>query len=93
MRWYLNVILHFFYGYKCWIYLHVFISQLYFFWKLFNKFTLIGFFCSIGIWTQGLHHEPLHQPVFVMGFFEIGSCKLFAQAGLELWSSWSLPPE
>jgi hypothetical protein len=24
---------------------------------------------------------------------EIGSCKLFARAGFELWSSWSLPPE
>jgi hypothetical protein len=26
-------------------------------------------------------------------FFEIGSHKLFAQAGFKLWSSWSLPPE
>jgi hypothetical protein len=31
--------------------------------------------------------------IFVMGFFEIMSCKLFAQAGFELWSSWALPPE
>jgi hypothetical protein len=30
---------------------------------------------------------------FVIGFFEIGSHKLFALAGSELWSSWSLPPE
>jgi hypothetical protein len=29
----------------------------------------------------------------VLGIFEIGSHELFAQAGLELWSSWSLPPE
>jgi hypothetical protein len=26
-------------------------------------------------------------------FFEIGSCKLFAQADFEPWSSCSLPPE
>jgi hypothetical protein len=26
-------------------------------------------------------------------FFEIGFQELFAQAGFELWSSWSLPPE
>jgi hypothetical protein len=44
-------------------------------------------------WTQGLHLEPLHQLFFVMGFFEIGSLELFAQASFKLWSSWSLPPE
>jgi hypothetical protein len=44
-------------------------------------------------WTEGLHLEPLHQPFFMMGFFEIGSCVQFALAGLELPSSWSLPPE
>jgi hypothetical protein len=26
--------------------------------------------------------EPLHQPFFVMGFFEMGSCGLFAQGWL-----------
>jgi hypothetical protein len=26
-------------------------------------------------------------------FFELGSWELFAWAGFELWSSWSLPPE
>jgi hypothetical protein len=31
--------------------------------------------------------------IFSDGFFEIGCHKLFAQAGLEPWSSWSLPPE
>jgi hypothetical protein len=46
-----------------------------------------------GRWTQDLHLEPLHQPFFVMSFFEIGSHKLFARAGFELWPSWSLPPE
>jgi hypothetical protein len=29
----------------------------------------------------------------VKGFFEIGSGKLFAWAGFETQSSWSLPPE
>jgi hypothetical protein len=29
----------------------------------------------------------------VMGFFEIGPCKLFALADFEMWSSWSLPLE
>jgi hypothetical protein len=47
------------------------------------------FFLSTWVWTQGLHHEPLHQ-LFCewWGFFEIGSCKLFAWAGFEPWSSW-----
>jgi hypothetical protein len=26
-------------------------------------------FCCTGVWTQGLHLEPLHQPFFVMDFF------------------------
>jgi hypothetical protein len=49
--------------------------------------------CGTGIWTQGLHHEPLHQPFFVKGFSEIGSHELFAWAGIEPWSSCSLPLE
>jgi hypothetical protein len=44
-------------------------------------------FCGTGVWTHGVHIEPLHQPFFVMGFFEIGSLKLFAQAGFEPGSS------
>jgi hypothetical protein len=32
--------------------------------------------------TQGLHLEQLHQPFFVMGFFEIGSFELFLWTGL-----------
>jgi hypothetical protein len=31
------------------------------------------FFGHTGVWTQGLHLEPLHQSFSVMGFFEIGS--------------------
>jgi hypothetical protein len=45
------------------------------FWYIYIYFFI---FCSTGIWTQGLHLEPPHQPFFVMGFFEIGSCELFA---------------
>jgi hypothetical protein len=48
---------------------------------------LIFFFVVVvgdtGAWTQALHIEPLHQPFFVKGFFEIGSYKLFARAGFE----------
>jgi hypothetical protein len=60
---------------------------------MFAACVLFFFFCGTGAWTQGLLLEPLHQPFFVMGIFKTGSCKLFAQAGFELWSSWSLPPE
>jgi hypothetical protein len=34
------------------------------------------FFCSTGVWTQGLRLEPLHPPALyflcVMGFYEMG---------------------
>jgi hypothetical protein len=48
------------------------------------------FFYGAGVWTQGLHCEPPHQPFFVCDgvFFEIGSCVLFAQAGFQPLSSW-----
>jgi hypothetical protein len=49
-------------------------------------------FCGTGAWTQGLLLKPLHQPYFVI-FIEIGSHDLFAWAGFEQQSSWSLPPE
>jgi hypothetical protein len=32
-----------------------------------------SFFCSTGVWTQGLHLESLHQSFFVKGFFKRGS--------------------
>jgi hypothetical protein len=50
------------------------------------------FFCGTRVWTQGLHLEPLHQPYFCEGIFEIGSCELFAHAGFQPPSIWSLPP-
>jgi hypothetical protein len=36
----------------------------------------------LGLELKALLLEPLHQLVFVKGFFEIGFCKLFARAGL-----------
>jgi hypothetical protein len=65
----------------------------------FPEFTFIFYFidglidCGTGVWTQGLQLELLNQPFFVMNFFELGSFELFAQAGFEPQSSWSLPPE
>jgi hypothetical protein len=41
----------------------------------------IFFFFFAGL---GLELEPLHQRIYMKDFFEIGSCKLFAQAGFKL---------
>jgi hypothetical protein len=46
-------------------------------------FFFFFFFGDPVAWTQGLHLKPLHQPIFVKGFFKIGSHKLFAQTGFE----------
>jgi hypothetical protein len=45
-----------------------------------------GFFCFVvlGLELRALHLEPLQQPCFVVGLFEIGSCELFSLAGIEL---------
>jgi hypothetical protein len=32
-------------------------------------FSFLSFFFDTGIWTQGLHLEPLHQPSFVIVYF------------------------
>jgi hypothetical protein len=52
-------------------------------------FALVFFFLVVVV--QGfefrafiLNHST--SPIFVKGFFEIGSCKLFARAGFEPWS-------
>jgi hypothetical protein len=65
---------------------------------LFSISFFFFFFSSTGVWTQGFHFEPFYQSFFfffffVMGFLKVRSLELFAWAGLELWSSWSLPPE
>jgi hypothetical protein len=59
-----------------------------------QDWTIFFFFGGTRIWTAStLTLGPLHQPCFVMGFFEIGSRKLLAGAGFQWRSSWSLPPE
>jgi hypothetical protein len=63
------------------------------------QFFFFLFFFFFFLWYWGLnsgptpHFEPFYQPFFVMGFFKIGSRELFAWAGFEPWSFWSLPPE
>jgi hypothetical protein len=48
-------------------------------------------FYDTGAWTQGLYLKPLHQSYFC--FSRQSLAELFAQAGFEPQSSWSLPPE
>jgi hypothetical protein len=43
--------------------------------------------------TYTLSHSTSTPAPLFMGFFEIGSCKLFAWAGFEPQSSCSLPPQ
>jgi hypothetical protein len=74
---------------------HLFpLPDIYFLCLFFENLFLFALFFwggGTGAWTQGLHLEPFHQPFFVLGFLKIGSHKLFAWAGFELWSSLSLP--
>jgi hypothetical protein len=37
--------------------------------KILNFFFFFFFWCA-GVWTQGLHLEPLHQPFFCDGIFQ-----------------------
>jgi hypothetical protein len=46
-----------------------------------SPFFFFFFFCCIGVWTQGLYLETLHQPFFLNWFSKIGSHELFAQTG------------
>jgi hypothetical protein len=48
---------------------------------------------ELGFELRAYTLSPFHQSFFVIGFFETGSHKLFARAGFEPQSSWSLPPE
>jgi hypothetical protein len=59
----------------------------FFFSFFFFFFVVLGF----ELRAHTLSHST--SPFFVMGFFEIGSCKLFPWAGFKPRSSWSLPPE
>jgi hypothetical protein len=51
------------------------------------------FFAVLGFELRAFILSHSTSPFFVLGFFEIGSQELFAQAGFELRSSRSLPPE
>jgi hypothetical protein len=49
----------------------------------------IYLFCGTGVWTQGLHLEPLHQsPFFGDGFFQNRVLQTICLAALELQSSY-----
>jgi hypothetical protein len=52
-----------------------------------SSFGFLSFFSWYWGLNSGLDLEPLHQPFFVMGFFEIGSHILFTWAGFEPQSS------
>jgi hypothetical protein len=43
--------------------------------------------------AEALPLEPHLQSILLCLFLEIGSCELFAWAGLEPWSSWTQPPK
>jgi hypothetical protein len=66
------------------------ITSIIWFQLAYNFFSFL--LCGTGVWTQGLHLEPLHQPFFKMGFFEIGSWELFAwgwfQTAILIAASW-----
>jgi hypothetical protein len=47
-------------------------DQMYSAWGAIMVFCLFVCFCGTGAWTQGQHLEPLHQPFFVMDFFQDG---------------------
>jgi hypothetical protein len=51
------------------------------------------FFFVLGVWTQDLQLEPLHQPFFMMGSVWDRVLEQFAWAGFKPWYSWSLLPE
>jgi hypothetical protein len=62
---------------------------------LWGKILLLCVCVCVCVWYWGLNSGPLpwatpSAQFFVVGFFEIGSHELFAWAGLQLWSSWSL---
>jgi hypothetical protein len=60
-----------------------------------NKINLV-LFCEAGIWIQRVALAgtlPLEPYSLIWLFERWGSLQLFAQAGLQLWSSWSEPPK
>jgi hypothetical protein len=68
----------------------------------FQYYYIVKFFINLFLfiyflWYWGLNSGPIPwatpPALFVLGFFKTRSCELFARAGFEPWSSWSLPPE
>jgi hypothetical protein len=59
--------------------------------------SMLGMDFFFFFWYWGLNSGPspwaTPPALFVMGIFETGSHKLFAQVSFEPRSSWSLPPE
>jgi hypothetical protein len=53
------------------------------------KYLIYFFLCVLvlGLELRAFTLSHSTNPFFVKGFFEIGSCELFAQAGFELQSS------
>jgi hypothetical protein len=70
-------------------------------WATPPSYLTFNFFGSTGVWAQffmltrqALYHvSQSTSPVLCRVLFEIGSLELFVQAGLEPWTSWSLPQE
>jgi hypothetical protein len=70
-------------------------------WHWVKLVTLFFFFWWYRGLSSGLHIykasilplKPQLQSILLWLFSRWGSCKLFAWAGLELWFSWSEPPE
>jgi hypothetical protein len=64
-----------------------------------NLSSFVFFFCWLRVWTQGLMlakqllYHLSHSASPFLCWVLSGSHKLFAPAGVKLWSSWSLPPE
>jgi hypothetical protein len=57
-------------------------------------FSFFSFFFSVlRLELRAYTLSPSTSPFVRWAFFEIGSHELFAQAGFEPWSSWSLPTE
>jgi hypothetical protein len=52
-------------------------------WSLFILLFL-GTFCSTGVWIQGLYLELLHQPFFVIDFFQARVSQTFCPGWLQI---------
>jgi hypothetical protein len=53
----------------------------------YSFFVLFCFFVVLGLEFRAYTLSHTTSPFLLLGFCEIGSCKLFAQAGFQPWSS------